>query len=246
MQRKRTIVITGAAGGIGGALVRRFLSNGDTVVGIDIRHKDLDGSAALSPSAENFIALHGDIADPGACATFAGHIRAKTGSVDVLINCAGYYPIRAFKDMTLDEWRQILDINLTGTFLMICALLPLMKAREGGRIINFGSASVIEGIAGQAHYVSAKAGIVGLSRCLAVEFGGYGITVNVITPGLTLTEPVMQNFAPEILEQQRNVRALHQDQQPEDLAGPVFFLASEEVAFITGQIINVDGGNAKH
>jgi 3-oxoacyl-[acyl-carrier protein] reductase len=94
--------------------------------------------------------------------------------------------------------------------------------------------------------VAAKAGIVGLSRCLAIELGGYGITVNVVTPGLTLTKPVLQAIPPELIATQPKVRALKRDEQPEDLVGAVFFLASPDADFITGQIINVDGGKVKH
>lgn len=117
-----------------------------------------------------------------------------------------------------------------------------MKGRGWGRIINFGSASVFEGVPGQAHYVAAKAGLVGLSRSLAREVGEYGITVNVVTPGLTVTPPVQKKFPEEMLAKQRDARALKRDEQPEDLVGAVFFLASPDADFITGQTINVDGG----
>jgi len=204
MQTDRTVVITGAAGGAERALVHRFLENGDTVVGIDLREEDLDSGDRRFE--EKFIKLRGDLSKERACAEFAGRIHAKTGTVDVLVNCAGYYPIRAFEEMSPAEWRQIIDISLTGTFLIIPALLPLMKGRHA-RIISIGSASIFEGVACQAHYVSAKAGIVGLSRSFAIELGAYGITVNVITPGLTLTEPVKQNFKPEVIE--RSARYAH-------------------------------------
>lgn len=98
------------------------------------------------------------------------------------------------------------------------------------------------GVAGQVHYVSAKAGLIGLTRSLAREVGDEGITVNLITPGLTLTKPVAENFDPALIESQRAGRAIARDQRAEDLAGPVFFLASPDAAFITGQTLNVDGG----
>jgi NAD(P)-dependent dehydrogenase (short-subunit alcohol dehydrogenase family) len=184
MKTNRVVVITGAAGGMGSVLVPRFLMNGDTVVATDIKSAPLE-ELRERHSAGELITTAGDISKEKDCATLAELLRSKTTRVDVLINCAGYYPIRSFEEMSLEEWGQVIDINLTGAFLMTRAMLPLMKGRGWGRVISYGSASVFEGVGGQAHYVAAKAGIVGLSRCLAIELGGYGITVNVVTPGLT-------------------------------------------------------------
>lgn len=131
---------------------------------------------------------------------------------------------------------------LTGYYLVTHALLPLMKSRSWGRIINFGSASMFSGVAGQVHYVSAKAGLVGFTRSLAHEVGTDGITVNLITPGLTMTPAVTKNFDPELIASQRAGRALGRDQHVDDLVGPVYFLASPDSDFITGQTLNVDGG----
>jgi NAD(P)-dependent dehydrogenase (short-subunit alcohol dehydrogenase family) len=170
---------------------------------------------------------------------------AKAGRVDVLINCAGYYPIVPFEKMTFGKWQQIIAINLSGAFLMVSSLLPLMKGRGWGRIINIASASVFEGVVGQTHYVAAKNGLVGFSRSLAMEVGDYGITVNCVAPGLTVTAPVRRGMSASLIEGQRAMRALKRDEQPEDLAGPVFFLASPEANFMSGQMIVVDGGKIK-
>jgi len=238
-------VITGAAGGMGSVLVDRFLANGDTVVATD-RKEALEILRAKVGANTKLVTLEADISKEEDCARVAAAARDKAGRVDVLINCAGYFPIVAFEEMTTEQWRQTIDINLTGNFLMTHVMLPLMKGRAWGRIINFGSASVFEGVPGQAHYVAAKAGIVGLTRSLAREVGDYGITVNVITPGLTVTKAVKDSFPAEVLETQRNARALKRDEQAEDLVGAVFFLASPDADFITGQTINVDGGKAMH
>jgi len=245
MKQDRVVVITGAAGGMGSVLVDRFLANGDTVVATD-RKEALEILRAKVGANTKLVTLEADISKEEDCARVAAAARDKAGRVDVLINCAGYFPIVAFEEMTTEQWRQTIDINLTGNFLMTHVMLPLMKGRAWGRIINFGSASVFEGVPGQAHYVAAKAGIVGLTRSLAREVGDYGITVNVITPGLTVTKAVKDSFPAEVLETQRNARALKRDEQAEDLVGAVFFLASPDADFITGQTINVDGGKAMH
>lgn len=237
----RIVVITGAAGGVGAELVRRFIANGDTVIGTDNSptalaelEREVDATGALITTA-------GDITNEADLATLASEVE-KHGGLDVLINCAGFFPFDTFADTTLDRWRSVIDVNLTGYFLVTHTLLPLMTDHGWGRIINFGSASMFPGVPGQVHYVSAKAGLVGFTRSLAREVGTDGITVNLVTPGLTLTGPVVKNFAPELIESQRDGRALKRDQHAADLVGPVFFLASTDADFITGQTLNVDGG----
>jgi NAD(P)-dependent dehydrogenase (short-subunit alcohol dehydrogenase family) len=155
---------------------------------------------------------------------------------------AGFFPIEQFLEMTAASWRKIIDINLTGTALMAHAVLPLMAGRGWGRIINFGSASIYAGVEGQTHYVAAKAGVVGLTRSLAREFGRDAITVNVIAPGLTVTKAVKDSFPEEVLKAQIERRCIKREQKPEDLVGTAFFLASPDADFITGQSIIVDGG----
>jgi len=242
MDTKRVVVITGAAGGIGAPLVERFLRNGDTVIATDASEDALKQLTARPEHDARLLTLAADIsaeADTQAVADFA---REHSETVEVLINCAGFFPIVPFEEISVRDWQRVIDVNLTGTFLTTTALLPLMKDRGWGRIVNFGSASVFDGTRNQTHYVAAKAGIIGFTRSLAREVGGYGITVNVITPGLTLTPAVRDHFPPALLAAQRAARSLQRDETPEDLVGPVFFLASPDAGFITGQTLNVDGG----
>jgi len=246
MRQGRLVVVTGAGGGIGAKIVDRFLANGDKVIGLDRSESSLDKlKSDRGPDAKLSIQKV-DIAKPSEVLECAGHIQMAHGGIDVLVNCAGYYPVVPFEQMTLAQWQEVIAINLTGTFQMTHALLPLMKERGWARIINIGSASVFEGVPGQTHYVSAKAGLVGFTRSLAMEVGDYGITVNLVAPGLTLTAPVLENMPKKLIDEQRSVRALKRDESAIDLAGPVFLLASPDADFVTGQLLVVDGGKVKH
>jgi NAD(P)-dependent dehydrogenase (short-subunit alcohol dehydrogenase family) len=246
MENGRIVVVTGGAGGIGSKIVDRFLANGDTVFAIDNRLGALKTLLETRNAQDRLVAVEGDVSKEDDTRGFADTIRAKAGRVDVLINCAGYYPIVPFEKMTFEEWQQIIAMNLSGAFLMVSALLPLMKGRGWGRIVNIASASVFEGVVGQTHYVTAKAGLIGFSRSLAMEVGDYGITVNSIAPGLTVTAPVKRGMSGSTINGQRALRAIKRDEQPEDLVGPVFFLASPEASFMSGQMLVVDGGKIKH
>lgn len=239
---RRIVLITGAAGGIGTLLVERFLAHGDTVLATDMNQDRLDQWREGFNQKANLSTIAADISTEEGAALIAKKAQELYGYIDVLINGAGYFPIVPFENMSAAEWRRIVDINLTGYFLVTHAVLPLMKNRGWGRIINFGSGSVFDGTPGQAHYVAAKAGVVGFSRSLSREVGQYNITVNVIAPGLTVTKAVRDSFPEAILQTQRLRRAIQRDELPEDLVGPVFFLASPDAGFITGQTINVDGG----
>src|SRR3954454_22027800 len=232
MRTGRTILITGAAGGIGTQRVARFLENGDTVVATDTGDEPLATLRAGLADDTRLVTFAADIAEEADCAALAG---AAGDRVDVLVNCAGWFPIVPFEQMTAEQWRKVIDVNLTGPFLVTRAILPSMKDLGWGRIVTFGSASVFDGTPGQSHYVAAKAGLVGFSRSLAREVGGYGITVNVVTPGLTVTPAVRAGFPQHILAEQRDRRALKRDEEPEDLVGIVAFLASPDADFITGQ-----------
>lgn len=241
MKTDRTVVVTGAAGGIGKAVVRRFLDHGDTVIATDT------GDEALERLLDEFGSerLHtrsADISKEEDGTRLAGFACEKTGQVDVLVNVAGFFPVQPFLAMSVEDWRKIVDINLTGTALMCRAMLPLMTGRGWGRIVNIGSASVNEGVPGQAHYVAAKAGVIGLTRSLAREFGGEGITVNLIAPGVTITPAAAKALPKEVQEAQIDRRAIKREEKPADLTGAVFFFASPDSDFITGQTLVVDGG----
>jgi NAD(P)-dependent dehydrogenase (short-subunit alcohol dehydrogenase family) len=242
MYSDRVVVVTGAAGGMGALIAQRFLSNGDTVIGTDTTTealKKLETSVGKETKLLTFVT---DIADPVSCGKLADFARDKVEKVDILVNCAGFFPTQSFADMTLEDWNKVIGINLTGVFLMCKAMLPLMQGRGWGRIINIGSASMFEGVAEQSHYVAAKAGVLGFSRSLARVVGTDHITVNVVTPGLTVTPKVKETMPAAMLESQIKARAIQREEKGEDLVGAVFFLASPDSDFVSGQTINVDGG----
>lgn len=234
MKRGRIVVITGAAGGMGALLVERFLANCDAVFATDTSEEALSTLADKIDEGTQLHTMAADISDEASCARLAAFAGDKAGRVDVLINCAGFFPIQSFEEMTLADWNKVIGINLTGVFLMVKAMLPLMKGRGWGRIVNIGSGSMFDGVAEQTHYVAAKTGVLGLSRSLARVVGKEGITVNVVAPGLTLTPAVAKSMPREMVEAQVKARAIQRDEKGEDLVGTVFFLASPDADFMSG------------
>lgn len=238
MKTDRVVVVTGASGGMGRLIAERFLANGDTVIATDTS----EGALAELDAHPRLATIAADISKEADCAAVAERARDTGGRVDVLANVAGWFPVQPFEDVSADDFRKVIGINLTSTFLMIRAVWPLMKGRGWGRIVSVGSASTFEGVADQVHYVAAKSGLFGLSRSLARAMGGDGVTVNVVTPGLTSTPAVKKSMPEEMLKTSVEARALQREERPEDLVGAVFFLASPDADFISGQTINVDCG----
>lgn len=238
MNSDRIVVVTGASGGMGKLVAERFLANGDTVIATDTS-EDALAKLAAGPKLATIAA---DVSKEDDCQAVADLAREKGGRVDVLVNVAGWFPVQPFEEVSAEDFRKVIDINLTGTFLMVKAVWPLMKGRGWGRIVSVGSASTFEGVPDQIHYVAAKAGLFGLSRSLARVMGDESVTVNVVTPGLTSTPAVKKSMPEEMIKRSVEARALKREEQPEDLVGAIFFLASPDADFISGQTINVDGG----
>jgi len=242
MEKDRVVLITGAAGGMGALFVKRFLAHGDTVIATDTSDEAPAKLAHGAADESKLLTLAADISDEASCAKLAAFALAKVGHVDVLVNCAGFFPTQAFTEMSLADWNKVIGINLTGVFLMVKAILPLMAGRGWGRIINNGSGSTFDGVDTQVHYVAAKAGVLGLSRSLARVVGKDGITVNLVAPGLTMTPAVAKAMPPEMVQAQVKARAIQRDETGEDLVGTVVFLASPDADFMSGQTLNIDGG----
>jgi 3-oxoacyl-[acyl-carrier protein] reductase len=240
----KTAIITGAAGGIGTAITQRFLDEGAKVVAVDLSTEALEKLASKMGNPENLLLAKTDISSEDSTQQLYQQIKDKWNSVDIIINNAGWFPFLEFEKMTYGDWRKVMNINLDGGFLVIKSLLPMLKQSTAGRIINTASGSFFDPPVGQAHYVAAKAGIIGLTRALAVELGDYNITVNAIAPGLTATPIVLQSFPGELIDKLAEHGAIKRRQTAEDLVGITTFLASEDASFITGQTISVDGGRS--
>jgi NAD(P)-dependent dehydrogenase (short-subunit alcohol dehydrogenase family) len=182
----------------------------------------------------------------------AADVQKKFGRCDIIINCAGIYPQRAFDDMTFEEWKRVLSINLDSCFLVSKQFVPGMKQRKWGRIVNMASSTLGSVVSGFVHYMSSKAGCVGFTRALASELGSHGITVNAISPGLTRSpgtlartpRPGFTDMEAEFA-QAATMQAIKRVEVPDDLVGTVSYLTSDDAAFITGQTLNVDGGRIR-
>jgi len=237
----KVALITGAAGGIGSALVRRFVAEGAKVAAADLNASAVREKFQDLP-AEHIEFSQLDVTSEVSVRAAVDAIASRWGRVDVLVNNAGVYPFCAIEDLTLDEWRRVMAINLEGVFLTTRAVVPLMKQQKSGRIVSVSSSTVFKGTPGFCHYVASKMGVIGFSRALAGELGAWGITVNVVAPGLTTTDTALRSVPPALLEQRVQDRALKRPQVANDLVGPALFLASDDGAFMTGQTLNVDGG----
>lgn len=239
----KSVVITGAAGGMGSTFTRRFLSEGARVCAVDNRPNALQQLTDDLGSPASLLVVETEVSSEESCKILSAKIQQTWGVVDILVNNAGKFPITPFEEISYAEWREICAINLDGPFLVTRSILPMLKLSEAGRIINISSGSVFAGTPDQCPYVTAKAGVIGFTRSLANALGQHNITVNAITPGITDTPPILALFPADVLNAQAGARAIKRRETADDLVGTVLFLASDDAAFITGQTLNVDGGN---
>ncbi|MEQ9331217.1 SDR family oxidoreductase [Thalassobaculum sp.] len=244
----RTVVVTGGGGGIGGATCRRFGEAGSRVAVLDIDLAAAERIAAeVAGSGGTAKAFACDIADHDAVVATVAAVEAALGPVDVLVNNAGWDVFRLFKDSTPEEWQKLIAINLMGPLNMHHAVLPGMLERRFGRIVNIASDAARVGSTGEAVYAACKAGMLGFSKTLAREHARHGITVNVVCPGATNTALFAEYKRgagnPEKLEEAfRRAVPMGRIGEPEDLPGAILFFASDDAAFVTGQVLSVSGG----
>lgn len=246
----RTVIVTGGGKGIGKVYAQEFARVGAHVVAADI-----DGEAAAAV-AQGIVAeggqalgLRTDVSDPDSANAMAKAALDGFGSIDILINNASLMsvlPRRSWLEIPVEEWDRVMAVNLRGLFLCSRAVFPAMRERGRGKIVNISSSRVWDGTPNRLHYTTSKAGVIGFTRALARELGEFGITVNAVTPGMTLSETQVATTSNNYVATRTSGRTLARDQYPEDLVGTVMFLASAASDFITGQTVNVDGGKAMH
>lgn len=244
----KTIVVTGGGGGIGGATCRRFGQEGGRVAVFDLNLEAAEKVAAqIRAEGGSAQAVRCDITDRGSVDAAVAATEAQLGPIDVLVNNAGWDVFKPFTKTEPAQWDKLIAINLVGALNLHHAVLPGMAARKAGRVVNIASDAARVGSSGEAVYAACKGGLVAFSKTIAREHARHGVTVNVVCPGPTDTalfadykegagnpEKLMEAFTRSI--------PLGRIGQPADLPGAIAFFASEDAAYVTGQVLSVSGG----
>jgi 3-oxoacyl-[acyl-carrier protein] reductase len=240
--RDKIAVITGGASGIGLATARRFLAEGAAVAVWDLAPEEALAALAAAGKGRVVFGAKVDVGDAQTVQRAADELLQEKGRVDILINSAGRS--LGYQDalkLSAKAWAAMIDTNLSGAVHCVQALVPAMKRRGGGRVVNLTSVLDRYGFPGQTGYVATKAGLVGLTRVWAREFGPHGITVNAVSPGYIRT-PMNEPNPPELVQAVLERTPLGRIGEPEDVANVLAFLCSDEASFLTGAVIPVDGG----
>lgn len=229
----RVALVTGAASGIGAEAAATLAARGATVAGADLKEDGLSGCASVHRV---------DVADPDSARACVQDVVDRHGRLDVLVNSAGVALLAPARDLGIVEWRRTLDVNLTGSWLMAQAAGRVMVEAGHGRIVNLASQAASSGLENHAAYCASKAGINGLTRTLAVEWGPYGVTVNAISPTVVLTELGRAAWDNPAGTAHRAEIPARRFAEPSEIAAAVVYLASAEAAMVNGAELKVDGG----
>ncbi len=240
-------IVTGAAQGLGAAYAKAMAREGARVAIADVQ----DGAGLareIVAAGGEAIAVTANVADTASVNNMVGQTVAAFGGVDILVNNAALMSKLAMKTIDAipdEEWDRVMAVNIAGLFKCVRAVLPELRKRGGGKIINISSGTVFMGTPMLLHYVTSKAAVIGFTRALARELGRDNICVNALAPGFTLSDGVKNNpIYPQALHEMiETTRCFQRPQQPEDLIGGLLFLASSESDFVTGQTLVIDGGN---
>ena len=243
----KVAIVTGAAQGIG-----RAIAEGLSAAGVRIVVADLHGAEEAAAAFPDGVGITADVSSEADVQRLVDATVEQCGTVDVLVNNAGLYASLAdalrSSEIPLDEWRQVMDVNVASMFLTCKAVVPVMREHGGGKIVNISSGTPFRGVPFLLHYVTSKGAIVAFTRALAKELGKDNVLVNCVAPGFTLSAGVAAH--PEVIEKLRDVsvaaRTIQRDQVPDDVVGAVVFLCGPGSDFITGQSIVVDGGQTFH
>jgi len=238
----RVAIVTGAARGLGRAAAERLRERGASVA-VNVRDRERAESLAKS-IGDDVLAVPGDIAEAGVPEEIVRRTLERFGRIDIVVNNAAFARSTRFPDLSAEEFRQALEVNLTAPFLLTKAALPAMKAQHYGRIINVSSsAGRMVSTLGGAHYTASKAGLLGLTRAAAKELGKFGITVNAVCPGMIDTELTRENATDELLTRLASSYPVPRLGTAREVADLICFAASEEAGYITGASFDINGGD---
>jgi len=244
----RVAIVTGAGGGLGEGICASLAAAGAAVACVDLDAEAAEARAAgVRAAGGSALAVGADVSDAASVTAMVERVAAELGRVDVLVNNAAIYPRRAWTEITEQEWDSVLAVNLKGYFLCARAVFEHLRTSGHGRIVNVASITAFIGMTHLLDYVSSKGAVISFTRALAREIGGDGVTVNAISPGAFPTDaekihPNPAEYNQWILDQQ----SLKRRGAPDDIGNLVVFLASDASSFVTGQVVEIDGGWFMH